>query len=196
MENQLVATSPTFYAGTKVPDATVSDLEGNQVSLSSLWTARPTILTFIRHFGCPHCRRLLARFNQAYQDILDAGAQIVAIGMGDQAGSQQFSRITKLRYPLLSDPEEVAYDLYGLILGENTLKWKLDALGKDAPAAASMIAKKEYGQFLLGGNKFRMGGTFIVNTNGIAHYTHRDTDSTNGAPIDEVIAALHALTGR
>lgn len=196
MKSPLVATTPTFYVGAKAPDGTLCDLEGKQVTLSSLWTARPTILTFIRHFGCPHCRRLLGRFNQLHQEILDAGAQIVAIGMGDLKRSQQFSRITNLRYPLLCDPEEFVYDEYSLILGENTLKWKLDALGKDAPAAASMLAKKEYGQFLLGGNKFRMGGTFIVDTAGTVHYTHRDTDSSDGAPIDDVIAALHALVGQ
>lgn len=196
MKSQLVATTPAFPMGAKAPDATLLNLEGKQVTLSSFWEARPTILAFIRHFGCPHCRRQLAQFNRVHQSILVAGGQIVAICMGNLERSQQFARITNLSYPLLSDPEEVVYDRYGLILGENTLKWRLDALGKDAPAAASMIKNKEYGEFLLGGNKFRMGGTFIIDTTGTAHYTHRDTDSTDGAPVDEVIAALRALVSQ
>ncbi len=196
MKSQLVATTPAFQIGAKAPDATLLTLDNQQVTLSSFWQARPAILVFIRHFGCPHCRRQLGRFNQAHQSVLDLGGQIVAICMGELARSQQFAHITNLRYPLLSDPQEVVYDQYGLILGEKTFKWKLDALSKDAPAAASMLYKKEYGEFLLGGNKFRMGGTFIVDTAGTARYTHRDTDSTDGAPVDEVIAALHTLVSQ
>src|SRR2546421_4955923 len=119
--------SPTFEAGEGAPDAIVHDLEGNEVQLSSCWKKQPTIFVFIRHFGCPHWRKQLNLLNRWHSTIVEAGGQIIAICMGDLERSKQFQRIMRLKYPLFSDVQEIAYNHYGLLLGEPTLKWKLEA---------------------------------------------------------------------
>lgn len=37
--------------GNAAPDVTIRDEDGNEVSLQSFWTQRPTALVFVRHFG-------------------------------------------------------------------------------------------------------------------------------------------------
>ncbi len=37
--------------GDSAPDYTLKSSTGEDVSLSSLWAAGPTVLTFLRHFG-------------------------------------------------------------------------------------------------------------------------------------------------
>lgn len=37
--------------GDDAPDYTLFDENGNEVSLSQLWSSGPTVLTFLRHFG-------------------------------------------------------------------------------------------------------------------------------------------------
>jgi hypothetical protein len=37
--------------GAEAPDVTLRDADGASRSLSEYWTARPTALVFVRHFG-------------------------------------------------------------------------------------------------------------------------------------------------
>jgi peroxiredoxin len=37
--------------GDKAPDVVLSDSNGDEVRLSSLWRERPLVLVFLRHFG-------------------------------------------------------------------------------------------------------------------------------------------------
>jgi peroxiredoxin len=178
------------------PDLALLNLKGERVHLSDYWQERPTIFAFIRHFGCPHCRVQLAHLNRAYPEILDLGAQVVAIGMGDQAKSNQFHQALRLKFPLLADEAEEAYEEYGLLLGAKTLKNNFNSFLRDAPLAVSLLTRKEYGEFVFGGNEYRMGGTFIVDTDGRAVYIHRDSDSADGAPLERVLEIVRSLQGR
>jgi hypothetical protein len=42
---------PHPEVGDRAPDPTVLDLRGREVALSSLWTDRPTVAVFLRHYG-------------------------------------------------------------------------------------------------------------------------------------------------
>jgi len=41
------------------PDLELLDISGNPVRLSSLWSQRPLLLAFTRHFGCTQCKEML-----------------------------------------------------------------------------------------------------------------------------------------
>ncbi|MDX2138316.1 MAG: hypothetical protein SF123_09495 [Chloroflexota bacterium] len=43
--------SDQLAVGASAPDFTLLDIEGQSVTLASLWANGPTILTFLRHFG-------------------------------------------------------------------------------------------------------------------------------------------------
>jgi cytochrome oxidase Cu insertion factor (SCO1/SenC/PrrC family) len=45
------ASNPLFKVGEAAPDVTLLDENGQQVRLASLWQQKPTLLTFIRHYG-------------------------------------------------------------------------------------------------------------------------------------------------
>jgi peroxiredoxin len=37
--------------GDPAPDVVLTDLDGREVALASLWQQQPTLLVFLRHFG-------------------------------------------------------------------------------------------------------------------------------------------------
>lgn len=193
MEKQFVS-SASFEVGEHAPDVVLPNQDGEEVRFSSCWSARPSLFLFIRHFGCPFCRKQLALLNRSYDEIVTAGGQLVAIGMGDVAQTKQFHRIMKLRFPLIADQREEAYEKYGLLDEEKTLQWRLDSFKQTMPAAASMLVKGEYGTIMTGGSNSRLGGVFIINTDGIATYVHRDKYAAGSASVEEVIHSLHATT--
>ncbi len=41
------------------PDLELASASGETVRLSLLWSSRPLLLVFVRHFGCPQCKELL-----------------------------------------------------------------------------------------------------------------------------------------
>jgi peroxiredoxin len=45
------AHNPLFKTGEAAPDITLLDENGQQIQLASLWQQKPTLLTFIRHYG-------------------------------------------------------------------------------------------------------------------------------------------------
>jgi len=196
MKEQQLKALPSFHRGEPVPNVELSDQDGKNVHLAEYWIAQPTVFCFIRHFGCPYCRRLLNQLNASYQKILDMGVQVIAIGMGDLEKTSEFHQKLRLRYPLLADEQEVAYAKYGLLMVEKpTLDWYLK-VGRDLPVGLTMMAKQEYGPYIVGGNVYRMGGTFIVNTQGIAEFVHRDTDANNHVLLTEILATLRSMTGK
>ncbi|MDX2159856.1 MAG: hypothetical protein SF162_00885 [bacterium] len=40
-----------LIVGAPAPDGIVRDVQGAEVTISSLWKERPVLLTFLRHFG-------------------------------------------------------------------------------------------------------------------------------------------------
>jgi hypothetical protein len=54
------------------------------------------------------------QLRQSYPGLLEAGLQIVVIGMGTPEQSHAFRAQLNLPFPVLSDPEKRAYRAYGL----------------------------------------------------------------------------------
>jgi peroxiredoxin Q/BCP len=185
-----------FTVGEQAPDVELQDQDGQTIRFSEQWAARPTIFLFIRHFGCPFCRKQLGQLNRFHDEIVKAGGQIIAVGMGNVEQTRHFHEIMHMRYPLLADAEEIAYEKFGLLDEVKTLQWRIDSFKQTMPAAASMMMKKEYGEIMYGGSNSRLGGAFIINTDGIVTYVHRDKFAAGSAPIEEILHNLHATTGK
>lgn len=52
--------------GSQAPDAVLTDTDGNSVTLSSYWKVKPTVILFLRHFGCPFCREQVANLRKEF----------------------------------------------------------------------------------------------------------------------------------
>ena len=99
--------------GTQAPDFTLFDKDGNAVSLSDFWGKR-VILYFYPRDNTPGCTRQACAFAGAYKEFEARGVVVIGISRDSVASHQKFAEKYELPFILLSDPDRVAIEAYGV----------------------------------------------------------------------------------
>lgn len=168
-------------SGDTAPDITLKTMDGNDINLSDLWQKGTTIITFIRHFGCPACRAMLRELEENKADLEKRGIQVVAIGMGTPKRTQEFVAEMGVTFPILADPRRSAYDAYRLM----KMNWREEMRPSQFLKTTQNMLKYGGGS-TAGQDVLQLGGTFIINSKGMIIYAH-----TNKAVSDDPnVAAL------
>ena len=100
--------------GTKAPDFTLPDKDGNAVSLHD-FAGRKVILYFYPKDDTPGCTKQACGFAALYPEFEEAGAVVIGISKDSAASHQKFVTKYDLPFVLLADPElDVikAYDVW------------------------------------------------------------------------------------
>ena len=149
--------------GTKAPQFTLCDQEGNEVSLSDFAGMR-VVLYFYPKDNTPGCTRQACAFAGAYEAFKSKDIAVIGISKDSVASHKKFAEKYGLPFVLLADPELQAIQAYDV--------WK---------------EKKLYGKVSMG----VVRSTYIIDEQGvIAHAMPRVKPDTNAA---DVLAALGAL---
>ena len=99
--------------GTKAPDFTLPDGEGNLVSLSD-FLGKKVILYFYPKDNTPGCTRQACAFASAYDGFRELDAVVIGISKDSVASHKKFAEKYHLPFLLLSDPERTAIEAYGV----------------------------------------------------------------------------------
>ena len=99
--------------GTQAPDFTLSDKDGNPVTLSSL-RGRKVVLYFYPKDNTPGCTRQACGFAGAYAEFEKRSITVIGISKDSVASHQRFAEKYNLPFILLSDPDRVAIEAYGV----------------------------------------------------------------------------------
>lgn len=99
--------------GTKAPEFTLPDKDGDQVSLSD-FQGRKVVLYFYPRDNTPGCTRQACAFAAAYEDFKSLDAVVIGISKDSAASHQKFAEKHGLPFLLLSDPELSAIQAYGV----------------------------------------------------------------------------------
>ena len=100
--------------GIKAPDFTLSDKNGNDVSLSD-FKGKKIILYFYPKDNTPGCTRQACAFAGLYSKFKEKNVEVIGISKDSIASHQKFSEKYGLDFILLSDPELIvikAYDVW------------------------------------------------------------------------------------
>ena len=124
---------------TKAPDFTLSDKDGNAVSLSD-FTGKKVVLYFYPRDNTPGCTRQACAFAGAYAAFRDLNAVVIGVSKDSVASHQKFAQKYDLPFILLSDPELTAIKAYDV--------WQ---------------EKKNYGKVSMG----VVRSTYIIDENGV-----------------------------
>ncbi len=142
--------------GMKAPDFTLSDKDGNTVSLSD-FIGKKVVLYFYPKDNTPGCTRQACAFAGAYEAFKQKNVEVIGISRDSVASHVKFAEKYNLPFTLLSDPELVAIQAYGV--------WQ---------------EKKLYGKVSMG----VVRTTFIIDEQGnIEHVMPRVKPDTNAADI-------------
>ena len=99
--------------GSKAPDFTLSDKEGNLVTLESL-RGKKVVLYFYPKDNTPGCTRQAQAFAALNDAFTGKGAVVVGISRDSAASHRKFAEKYALPFLLLSDPELQAIQAYGV----------------------------------------------------------------------------------
>ena len=99
--------------GTKAPDFTLSDQNGNSVSLSD-FLGKKVVLYFYPRDNTPGCTRQACAFAAAYEGFKAKDVVVIGISKDSVASHLKFAQKYDLPFILLSDPELQTIQAYGV----------------------------------------------------------------------------------
>ena len=99
--------------GTKAPNFTLKDKNGNDVSLSD-FIGKKVVLYFYPKDNTPGCTRQACAFAGAYKQFEAKGVEVIGISKDSTASHVKFAEKYDLPFVLLSDPERIAIEAYGV----------------------------------------------------------------------------------
>ncbi len=148
--------------GTKAPEFTLPDKDGNNVSLSD-FRGKKVVLYFYPKDNTPGCTRQACAFAGAYSQFEALGTVVIGVSRDSQASHQRFAEKNSLPFILLSDPERLTIEAYGV--------WQ---------------EKKNYGKVSMG----VVRSTYIIDENGVIEKVMpKVKPDTNAAEILEYLSA-------
>ena len=119
------------------------------------------------------------------QAIRDRGANLAAVGLGDQAYARLFRDETGITFPLLVDEQRLAYRAAGLRSAN-----LLHLLRNDNAKARARALAAGHRQHRLGRNPFQLGGSFVFGPGNVDRYAHISRTFGDNALPDALLAAL------
>ena len=99
--------------GTKAPEFTLPDKDGNAVSLAD-FAGKKVVLYFYPRDNTPGCTRQACAFAGAYEEFKKINAVVIGVSKDSVASHQKFAEKHGLPFILLSDPELTAIQAYGV----------------------------------------------------------------------------------
>jgi peroxiredoxin Q/BCP len=108
--------------GDEAPDFTLSDADGNTVTLSSLRGQR-VIVYFYPAAMTPGCTKEACDFRDSRADLAQAGTTVIGISPDQPQKLARFREKEGLNFTLLSDPDRKVLEAYGAY-GEKKLYGK------------------------------------------------------------------------
>ena len=99
--------------GMKAPNFTLKDKNGSDVSLSDFLGKR-VVLYFYPKDNTPGCTRQACAFAGAYKQFEAKGVEVIGISKDSVASHVKFAEKYDLPFVLLSDPDRIAIEAYGV----------------------------------------------------------------------------------
>lgn len=149
--------------GTKAPEFTLPDKDGNLVSLRD-FAGKKVVLYFYPKDNTPGCTRQACAFAGAYEEFKTLDVIVIGISKDSAASHQKFADKYNLPFILLSDPERQAIEAFGV--------WQ---------------EKKNYGKVSMG----VVRSTFVIDENGVIEkVVPKVKPDTNAAEILEFLRSV------
>ena len=123
---------------------------------------------------------------EEYPRFQQAGGEVAVVAMAESEQAAEFRDRYELPFRVLSDPRREAYEAFGLERGS------IWSIAGPAVWAAGLKSFLRFGGGMPVGDPLQLGGSFVIDRNGVICYAHRSVTSSDRAPNDEIIAALEA----
>jgi peroxiredoxin len=189
-ETRMADIAPHLKIGDHAPDIIVSDIHGQPVELASYWQKGPTLVSFLRHFGCIHCRARLAQLEAHKDELRTAGLQLVALALGETKHAERYCGKLAPDLDCLADDKNDGYYAWGLRQGTNGEIFKY---GMDILKASAKAMKSGHTQGAATGDARMLPGTFINDRDGIVRYAYYSAYAGDDPTIDALVGEAQQM---
>ena len=143
----------------------VLDIRGRSRLLGGLWRTQPTVLVWLRHFGCLFCKEQAAEMARVRTDIDTLGARLAFVGHGGVDFARAFHDEYVPTCAVYTDPSAMTY---------RTIGARQSAVGTIAGFGLHGLRAMARGhvQTRILGRAFQNGGVLIVTPADVAAYTY------------------------
>ncbi len=168
--------------GDHAVDATLSDWNGKQVTLSELWSDGPIVLMWYRGGWCPYCNLQLRAMQKEIETLDALGAKLVVLTPELPKYAKATARANDADFVALFDKDNATAREYGLVfqLAESILPLYRDRLklgernGNDAM-------------------ELPLAATYVIDQSGVIRYAFLDADYKKRAEPANVVEAVRKL---
>jgi peroxiredoxin len=161
--------------------------KGKPVFFGDLWSERPAVLAFVRHFGCLFCFEQVADMVSVAPAIEEAGARLCFIGNGNPLHAQVFMDETGLTKDVYTDPARILYKRIAMKHG------LFSTLNRTSTRNARRARERGFRQVELRGDPWQQGGVVAVTRDGTVAYLQRFNVAGERVDLSEVERAARRL---
>jgi len=168
--------------GQKVPDIHARDLDGNDVSLSSLYTKTPILLAFYRGGWCPFCSTENHSLATAYPEYQKRGVTPVTVSVDKPDAEAKTKATYSIPFPVLSDSDATMIEAFHVVnhVDDATLA-KMKGFGLDLESYSGKAH-----------HEIAIPSLFLIDRTGIVRWAHSDPDYKVRPSTAQILAAIDA----
>ncbi|THC44067.1 peroxiredoxin-like family protein [Streptomyces sp. A1499] len=171
--------------GDRAPRFTLPSATGDEVSLDTLLTEGPVVLTFYRGAWCPYCNLALRALQQHHDALTARGARLVAVSPQIPDESLTLIEKERLGFDVLSDLGSDVAKQYGIAFDlSDELGALYDRLGFELHRVNAGHART-----------LPLPATYVIDRAGVIRWAFVDADYSVRAEPSDILAALGSLTG-
>ena len=166
--------------GQSVPEFTLPDAFGKEVSLKTLLAQGPVVISFYRGEWCPFCNLELLALQEALPKIKELGASLIAISPEKPDHGIVATEKNKLTFPVLSDLGNKVARQFGIVfqVGQELREFSKNVFKNDL---ALRNGDQSY--------ELPIPATFVIDKPGTVRFAHADVDYMLGRVEPEVVVA-------
>jgi peroxiredoxin len=168
--------------GQKVPDIHARDLDGKDVSLSSLYAKGPILLAFYRGGWCPYCSSENHALTTAYPEYQKRGVIPVTVSVDTPEAEAKTKATYAIPFPVLSDSDAKMIDAFHVVnhLDDATIA-KMKGFGLDIESYSGKAH-----------HEIAIPALFLIDRTGVVRWAHSDPDFKVRPSTAQILAAIDA----
>lgn len=170
--------------GDEAPDFTLTNAQGQAVTLSEILKQGPVVLTWYRGSWCPYCNLTLAQYQSRLADFTAAGGQLVALTpeLPDKALAN--AKELALGFEVLTDLNNQVARRYGTVF---------QMIPGVEEAMREYAGLREYNGADYDEKMMPLSATYLIAPDRTIRWAFLDSEYRNRATSEQIVAALERL---
>jgi peroxiredoxin len=166
--------------GQKVPDIHARDLNGNDVSLATLYAKGPILLAFYRGGWCPFCASENHALATAYSEYRKRGVTPVTVSVDKPDQEAKTKATYTIPFPVLSDSDATMIEAFHVVnkVDDATLA-KMHSFGVDLESYSGKAH-----------HEIAIPSLFLIDRQGVVRWAHSDPDYKVRPSTAQILAAI------